>query len=99
MMRCLTRISVAAASAARLSGAALGAFASAALVLLEACLTGVDVVRHRSLREVLAFVGVDDDTARTTREDKQQEDRSHEGGDHITQSSLYTSRMKHLLPA
>jgi hypothetical protein len=54
---------VAAASAARLSGATLGTLSRTALVLLEPELAGIEIVRHRSLGEVLAFVGVDDNTA------------------------------------
>jgi hypothetical protein len=41
--------------------AAIGTFTRAALVSAEPGLAGVTVVRHRSLREVLALMSADDD--------------------------------------
>jgi hypothetical protein len=47
-----------------MSGTAVGAFAGSALVSLEPSFTNFGVIRHRSLREVLALMRVNHHTAR-----------------------------------
>src|SRR5262249_2157691 len=105
------RASVAAASAAWLSGAAIGALPRASLVPAESLFTGVAIIDHRTLGEMAALVGADHDAAGAGGHGEAEADRECEPGqiphacsDHITRVAwrpcgdvLYTSRMKILL--